>query len=122
MKKNLVSLGILDSLGFEYSGEGGVIRGKEGSLVVIKGNMVDDIYFLKGRMVTDSANVSSSNNFRLLAVLAQQSEEQERFMSHIPYSSVFGSITCVMVCFCPNVSHAVSVVSLGTVHWQAIKL
>ena len=35
LKKNLISLGTLDSLGYDYSGEDGVIRVKKGSLVVM---------------------------------------------------------------------------------------
>jgi hypothetical protein len=42
-------------------------------------------------------------------------------MSHVPYSSAFGSIMCVLVCIRPDASHAVSVVCLGKVHWQAMK-
>ena len=72
-------------------------------------------------MVTNSADVSSLDNFRQLAMLAQQSEEKECFMSHLPYSSAFGSIIYVMVRIRPDVSHAVSVVSPGKVHWPAMK-
>ena len=35
LKKNLISLGILDSLGYKYSSEGGVIRVSNGSLVMM---------------------------------------------------------------------------------------
>jgi hypothetical protein len=49
-------------------------------------------------------------------MLAQQSEEEERFMSHVPYCSAFGSIMCVMVHVCSNISHAISVVSPRKVH------
>jgi hypothetical protein len=71
--------------------------------------------------VRDSTDVSSLGKFRLLAVLTQQSENEECFMSHVPYSNAFGSIMCVMVCIRPDVSHVVNVVSLGKVYWQAMK-
>jgi hypothetical protein len=35
LNKSIISLGILDSLEYEYSGEGGVIQVKKGSLVVM---------------------------------------------------------------------------------------
>jgi hypothetical protein len=35
LKKNLISLGTLDSIGYKYSSEGGVIRISTGSLDVI---------------------------------------------------------------------------------------
>jgi hypothetical protein len=46
LKKNLISLGTLDSFGYKYSDEGRVIRVCKGSLVVMKGNKVDGLYFL----------------------------------------------------------------------------
>jgi hypothetical protein len=57
LKKNLISLGTLDSLGYKYSGEG-----SKGSLVIMKGNKVDDLYFLQGNTVIGSAIVSSSDD------------------------------------------------------------
>ncbi|XP_059436551.1 probable LRR receptor-like serine/threonine-protein kinase At3g47570 [Corylus avellana] len=49
------------------------------------------------------------------------SSREERFMSHVPYSSASGSIIYVMVRICPNVSYAVSVVIPGNVYWLAVK-
>jgi hypothetical protein len=121
LKRNRIFLGTLDTLGYKYFGGGGVIRVSEGSLVVMEGNKIDGLYFLQSSTMTDSANVSSSDNFRQSAVLAQQSEEKERFMSHLPYSSAFESIMYVMVCILPYVSHAVNVVGPGKVHWPAMK-
>jgi hypothetical protein len=46
LKKNLISLGTLDSLGYKYYGEGGVIWVSKGSLIIMKGNKVDGLYFL----------------------------------------------------------------------------
>jgi hypothetical protein len=61
-EENLISLVTLDSLGYKYSGEGGVIRVSKGSLVVMKGNKVDGLYFLQGSIVTSSVIVSSSDD------------------------------------------------------------
>ena len=41
LKKNLISLGTLDSNGYKFSAEGGVLRVSKGSLVVMKGKKVD---------------------------------------------------------------------------------
>jgi hypothetical protein len=41
LKKNLISMGTLNSFGYKYSDEGGGIRVSKGSLVVMKGNKVD---------------------------------------------------------------------------------
>jgi hypothetical protein len=59
LKKNLISLGTLDSLGYKYSGEGGVIRVSKGPLVMVQGNKVDGLYFLQGSTVTSSVDISS---------------------------------------------------------------
>ena len=81
----------------------------------MKGNKVNGLHFLQGNTVTDSANVSSSDNFKRSTVLAQQNEKC--FMSHVPYSSALESIMHVIMCIHPDISHAISVVSLGKVHW-----
>jgi hypothetical protein len=83
-------------IGYKYSG--GVIRVSKGSLVVMESNKIDGLYVLQGSKMTDLADVYSPDNFKLSAVLAQQSEEEECFMSHVPYSSVFMSIMYAMVC------------------------
>jgi hypothetical protein len=59
LKNNLISLGTLDSLGYKYSGEGGVIRVSKGPLVMMQGNKVDGLYFLQGSTVTGSVDISS---------------------------------------------------------------
>jgi hypothetical protein len=51
LKKNLISLGTLDFLGYKYFGKGGVIWVNKGSLVIMKGNKVDGLYFLQGSTV-----------------------------------------------------------------------
>jgi len=46
LKKNLISLGTLDSQGYKYYAEGGVLRVFKGSLIVIKEKSVNEIYLL----------------------------------------------------------------------------
>jgi ATP-binding cassette subfamily B (MDR/TAP) protein 1 len=47
-------------------------------------------------------------------------------MSGVPYTSVVGSIVYVMICTCPNISHAVNIVDKfmenpSKVHQQIVK-
>ena len=47
-------------------------------------------------------------------------------MEGIPYANVVGSLMYAMVCSCPNIAHAVNLVSRfmenpGKAHWQALK-
>ena len=60
LKRNLISLGTLESLGCRYSAEGGVLKVSKGALVLMKANRVGSLYILQGSVVTGSAAVSSS--------------------------------------------------------------
>ncbi|KAJ4967885.1 hypothetical protein NE237_014586 [Protea cynaroides] len=62
LKKNLISLSTLDSIGCSYTGGGGALKVYKGSLVVMKGNKVNSLYVLQGSTVTGSADVSSSSD------------------------------------------------------------
>ncbi|KAF5442569.1 hypothetical protein F2P56_035213 [Juglans regia] len=55
LKKNLISLGILDSFGYQYSATGGVIRVYKGSSVVMTGKKTDGLYFLQSNIVIGGA-------------------------------------------------------------------
>ena len=48
LKKNLISLSTLDAIGYRYSSEGGVLKVSKGTLVVLKGQLLHDIYTLMG--------------------------------------------------------------------------
>ncbi|XP_071704885.1 uncharacterized mitochondrial protein AtMg00300-like [Rutidosis leptorrhynchoides] len=61
LKKNLISLGTLESIGCEYRVRGGVLKVSRGALVVMKGERFNGLYLLKGNTVTGAAGVSSSD-------------------------------------------------------------
>ena len=48
LKSNLISLGVLDSCGYKYTGQGGSLTLSKGSLVVMKEKEVDKLYNLEG--------------------------------------------------------------------------
>jgi hypothetical protein len=87
LKNILISLGTLNSLEYKYFDRGRVIRVNKGSLVVMKGNKIDGLYFLQGTMVINSIVVSSSNDpdsntTRLWHVqLSQMNERGMRILS-----------------------------------------
>ncbi|KAL3505148.1 hypothetical protein ACH5RR_034989 [Cinchona calisaya] len=60
LKKNLISLGTLESLGCKYAGECGVMKICKGALVIMKAWRSGTLYILQGSTVTGSAAVSSS--------------------------------------------------------------
>ncbi|GKC14004.1 retrovirus-related pol polyprotein from transposon TNT 1-94 [Tanacetum coccineum] len=59
LKKNLISLGVLDSKGFKYTSENGVLRVSKGTLVVMKATKgTSSLYTLQGEMIIGYASVS----------------------------------------------------------------
>jgi hypothetical protein len=48
LRSNLISLGVLDSCGYKYTGQGGALTMSKGSLVVMKATKVDNLYKLEG--------------------------------------------------------------------------
>ena len=62
LKKNLISLGTLDSQGYKYVAEGGVLKVSKDALVVIKGQLSRGLYMLQGSTVIGSVSVSSSSD------------------------------------------------------------
>lgn len=61
-KKNLISLGVLDSNGCRCTIEGGVMKVSKGALVVIRGQQNDNLYILQGSMVSGTTVVSLLTN------------------------------------------------------------
>ncbi|CAL1391379.1 unnamed protein product [Linum trigynum] len=54
MTKNLISLSLLDSKGFSFKGEGGVLSVYKGSKVILKGVKRGALYGLQGSVLTCS--------------------------------------------------------------------
>ena len=50
-------------------------------------------------------------HFKLSAAQCFSSDEDVEYMSKVPYSSVVGSLIYVMICSCPDLSYAMSLVS-----------
>ena len=65
LKKNLISLGTLDSQRYKYCAEGGVLRVSKGSLIMMKGKLVNGLYLLQDSTIVGAAAVSSSLDHEL---------------------------------------------------------
>jgi hypothetical protein len=61
LKLNLISLGVLDSGGYKYAGQGGALKVSKGSLVVMKETKVDNLYKMEGstEVASEVTDVSS---------------------------------------------------------------
>ena len=56
LRKNLMSLGALDSFGGRYGAEGGVLMAIKGAMVVMKGQKFGNLYKLLGNIITGGAS------------------------------------------------------------------
>jgi hypothetical protein len=61
LRKNLISLGVLDIGGYKCIVQGGVMKVYKGILLVMKDKMIDNIYLLEGRTKSDHATTVSQN-------------------------------------------------------------
>jgi len=68
LKKNLISIGVLETLSPEISSRNGVLKMLRGSMVVMKGVRCNNLYCLKGTTVTRqvATSISSDDDFTRL--------------------------------------------------------
>ena len=57
LRKNLIYLGVLDDLGYSYSTKGGVMKITKGTLLVMKGRKVNQLYRMIENTVVGGAAV-----------------------------------------------------------------
>ncbi|OIT24974.1 hypothetical protein A4A49_55725, partial [Nicotiana attenuata] len=62
LKKNLISLGTLESLGCKFTGEGGVLKFFQGVFVIMKARRSGSLYTLLGSTIIGPTTVSVSDN------------------------------------------------------------
>ncbi|PON55055.1 LOW QUALITY PROTEIN: hypothetical protein TorRG33x02_300640 [Trema orientale] len=100
LRKSLTSLGTLDSQGYKYSAEGGVLSVSKDAHVVIKRKLHNGLYFLHGSIV-DSATMASSCfvlDFDTMSLLDGQKIREFDFYNCYVYGTrylvKFGSTVC----------------------------
>jgi hypothetical protein len=59
LKNNLISLGVLDSGGYMFTGQGGALKVSKGILVVMKATKIGNLYKLEGSTQVNEAVVAS---------------------------------------------------------------
>ena len=62
LKRNLISVGTLKALGLVVSIRDGALKMTKGSMVVMKGVRRNNLYYLKGSMVTGQVETSTSSD------------------------------------------------------------
>ena len=71
-------------------------------------------------------NTPLGTHLKLSKKKSSQTDEEERYMSRVPYASAVGSLMYAMVCTRPDIAHAVGVVSRflsnpSKEHWEGVK-
>ena len=64
LKRNLVSLGMLNKKGYSYKSKGVVLRVMKGSLVVLKGLLQNGHYVLQGSVVTGETATKEASLYK----------------------------------------------------------
>ena len=59
LRENLISVGALETLGLEVSIRDGVLKMTKGSMVTLKGVRRNNLFYLKGSMVTRQMTTST---------------------------------------------------------------
>lgn len=82
---------------------------KSGKLYLTQKNYIEKVLEMFGMKNTKHVSTPLEAHFGLSASLSPKSDDEKRYMSRVPYFSVVGSIMYAMICMCPNISHAVSI-------------
>ena len=59
LRKNLISLGVLDDLGYSYSSKGGIMKITKGALMVMKGHKISMLYRLIGNTIVGRVAITT---------------------------------------------------------------
>jgi hypothetical protein len=62
MKINLISLGTLEAMRFKFSADNGVLKVSQGNRVVLKDELINNLYYSQDCTVTGIAIVSIASN------------------------------------------------------------
>ena len=61
LKRNLISIGILDQIGCVIKAEKEILKVVKGSIVIMKGTKLNGLYVLKGQTTVGEANVTENS-------------------------------------------------------------
>jgi hypothetical protein len=62
MKRNFISLGTLEAMGFKFSADKGVLKVSQGNRVVLKAELINNLYCLQGSTVIGTTTISIASN------------------------------------------------------------
>jgi hypothetical protein len=66
MKKNLISLGVLESKGYKITVKNGIMKVISGALVVMKATRQNNLYHLRGTTIVGATAIISDNSEKVI--------------------------------------------------------
>jgi len=99
LKRNLISVGVLEALGLMVSIRDGVLKMIKGSMVVMKGVRWNNLYYLKGGTVTGQVETSISSDDDCTQVWQMKVRQGGEMSLQAPAKngSLEGAATCNLV-------------------------
>jgi hypothetical protein len=99
---------------------------KNGKLWLSQQKYVEKILMIIGMNKVKPVQIHLASHFNISSVLCFSNDEENGYMSRVPYANAMEILMYVMVSTRPDISHAVGVVSRymenpGKEHWEAVK-
>ena len=99
---------------------------KNGNLWLSQRKYVEKVLEKFGMNNVKPVNVPLASHFKLSSDLSPRTNEEKKYMSHVPYENAVGNLMYAMVSTRPDISHAVGVVSRfmenpREEHWRTVK-
>lgn len=63
LRRNLISLGLLNSSGYNYKSRKGILKIMRGALVIMRGKLLNGLYKLKGSVVGNSMTTNTTKTY-----------------------------------------------------------
>lgn len=91
LKRNLISLGMLDKMGCLVKLESDTLKVMRGSMVLMKGNLNNGLYVLQGTVVTGDVEISNQNLDKIMLWHLKLGYINEKCLRELSKQGVIGS-------------------------------
>ena len=103
LRKNLISLGVLDFARYKCTCQGGVLKVFKGILEVMKENMIKNLYQLEGRTKSDQATTISESESDSTRLWHQRlAHMSEKGLKVLVYRKLLPSLKSLNLNFCKH--------------------
>jgi hypothetical protein len=103
LRKNLISLGVLDTRGYKSIVQGGVMKVYKGILVVMKEKKVGNMFLLEGRTESDHATMISQKDSDFFLLWHQQLDHMSKQgLNVLTDRKLLPSLKSLKLDFCKN--------------------